>query len=249
MTGPPCPRSPWAARRTTTSCPGSIARTSWSASVRPRRVQSIPLEPGRHQADLHIDAQPAEVDASSGRRGADGDIEVAPPPARGNRAPGISGRSGAERHASQETLINADLRQQLLQELGTFEHDDSATVKPQKAILDLRRALSPHDIVVSDVGAHKIWVARLYQAYEPNTVIISNGFASMGIALPGAIAARSCTRSTRGRPVRGRWPLMNVQELETAVRLRAKVTVVVWRDDGYGLIHWKQRNEFGRRFG
>jgi acetolactate synthase-1/2/3 large subunit len=68
---------------------------------------------------------------------------------------------------------------------------------PQRAIVDLRRALGPSDIVVSDVGAHKVWVARLYQAYEPNTVIISNGFAAMGIAVPGAIAAKSSTRIER----------------------------------------------------
>ncbi len=201
---------------------------------------------------LHIDTQPAEVDASY-RPSVEliGDIEGSLRRLLEAVEPqGISGRSGAMRHASQGTLIDADLRQHLLQELGTFEHDDSATVKPQKAILDLRRALGSHDIVVSDVGAHKIWVARLYQAYEPNTVIISNGFASMGIALPGAIAAALVHPDRRVVALCGDGGLlMNVQELETAVRLRARVTVVVWRDDGYGLIDWKQRNEFGRRFG
>ena len=108
----------------------------------------------------------------------------------------------------------------------------------------------PEDVVVSDVGAHKVWVARLYQAYEPNTVIISNGFASMGIALPGAIAAALVHPDRRVVALCGDGGfLMNVQELETAVRLGVKVTVVVWRDDGYGLIDWKQRNEFGRPFG
>jgi len=102
---------------------------------------------------------------------------------------GISGRSADERHASREILVHADLRARLLEDLRAVEDDDAPRVKPQKAILELRRALAPEDIVVSDVGAHKIWVARLYQAYEPNTVIISNGFASMGIAVPGAIAA------------------------------------------------------------
>ena len=110
--------------------------------------------------------------------------------------------------------------------------------------------LAPDDIVVSDVGAHKIWVARLYQAYEPNTVIISNGFASMGIALPGAIAAALVHPDRHVVALCGDGGLlMNVQELETAVRLGVRVTVVVWRDDGYGLIDWKQRNEFGRPFG
>ena len=81
-------------------------------------------------------------------------------------------------------------------------------------------------------------------------MIISNGFAAMGIALPGAIAAALVHPDRRIVALCGDGGLlMNVQELETAVRLRAKVTVVVWRDDGYGLIDWKQRNEFGRPFG
>jgi len=201
---------------------------------------------------VHIDTQPAEVDASYRPEveligDIDGSLrrllEVVEPK-------GISGRSAEERHASREILVHADLRARLLEDLRAVEDDDAPRVKPQKAILELRRALAPDDIVVSDVGAHKIWVARLFQAYEPNTVIISNGFASMGIALPGAIAASLVHPDRRVVALCGDGGfLMNVQELETAVRLRSKVTVVVWRDDGYGLIDWKQRNEFGRPFG
>jgi acetolactate synthase I/II/III large subunit len=201
---------------------------------------------------VHIDTQPSEVDASY-RPEVEliGDIDgtlrrllaVVEPK-------GIAGRSASERHLSREILVHADLRSHLLEDLRAWEHDDSPLVKPQKAILELRRAMAPEDVLVSDVGAHKIWVARLFQAYEPNTVIISNGFAAMGIALPGAIAAALVHPDRRIVALCGDGGLlMNVQELETAVRLRAKVTVVVWRDDGYGLIDWKQRNEFGRPFG
>ena len=103
---------------------------------------------------------------------------------------------------------------------------------------------------MSDVGAHKVWVARLYQAYEPNTVIISNGFAAMGIAIPGAIAAKLVHPDRKVVALCGDGGfLMNSQELETAKRVGADICVVVWRDDGYGLIDWKQRNEFGRPFG
>ena len=103
---------------------------------------------------------------------------------------------------------------------------------------------------MSDVGAHKVWVARLYQAYEPNTVIISNGFAAMGISVPGAIAAKLVHPDRRVVALCGDGGfLMNSQELETAKRIGANICVVVWRDDGYGLIDWKQRNEFGRPFG
>ena len=104
--------------------------------------------------------------------------------------------------------------------------------------------------MVCDVGAHKVWTARLYQAYEPNTVIISNGFAAMGIAVPGAIAAALVHPDRKVVALTGDGAfLMNSQELETAKRIGARITVVVWRDDGYGLIDWKQRNEFGRPFG
>jgi acetolactate synthase-1/2/3 large subunit len=201
---------------------------------------------------IHIDTQPAEVDAFY-RPTVEliGDIdgtlrrllvEVLPH--------GIGGRDAAARHAARETLVHQDLRTALLKDLGAYEADDGFPIKPQKAIADLRRALGPEDIVVSDVGAHKIWVARLYQTYEPNTVIISNGFAAMGISLPGAIAAKLVHPDRRVVALCGDGGfLMNSQELETARRIGANVTVVVWRDDGYGLIDWKQRQEFGRPFG
>ncbi|MEA2675730.1 MAG: acetolactate synthase large subunit, partial [Chloroflexota bacterium] len=149
-----------------------------------------------------------------------------------------------------EILVNADLRTELLSDLAVCTNDAGYPIKPQRAIYELRRALGPEDIVVSDVGAHKIWVARLYQAYEPNTVIISNGFASMGIGLPGAIAAKLVHPDRKVVALCGDGGfLMNAQELETAKRIGAGIVVVIWRDNGYGLIDWKQRNAFGRPYG
>ncbi|MHB8399880.1 MAG: acetolactate synthase large subunit [Candidatus Limnocylindrales bacterium] len=163
---------------------------------------------------------------------------------------GVGGRDATARHASRQILVNADLRTDLLADLHAYEADDGWPIRPQRAIADLRAALGPSDIVVSDVGAHKIWVARLFQAYEPNTVIISNGFAAMGIAVPGAIAAKLVHPDRKVVALCGDGGfLMNSQELETAKRIGANITVVVWRDDGYGLIDWKQRNEFGQPFG
>jgi len=163
---------------------------------------------------------------------------------------GIGGRDASARHATRETLVHQDLRTALLADLQAGEADEGWPIKPQRALFDLRRALGPKDIVVSDVGAHKIWVARLYQAYEPNTVIISNGFAAMGISVPGAIAAALVHPDRKVVALCGDGGfLMNSQELETATRVGANITVVVWRDDGYGLIDWKQRNEFGKPFG
>ena len=201
---------------------------------------------------IHIDTQPAEIDAAY-RPAVElvGDIGGSLRRLLNAVLPrGISGRDAAERHESQEVIVHADLRTDLLRELETHASADGWPITPQRAISDLRRALAPEDIVVSDVGAHKVWVARLYQAYEPNTVIISNGFAAMGIAIPGAIAAALVHPERKVVALCGDGGfLMNSQELETATRLGADITVVIWRDDGYGLIDWKQRNEFGRPFG
>jgi acetolactate synthase-1/2/3 large subunit len=209
-------------------------------------------DPDGSKRIIHIDTQPAEIDAAyQPEVELIGDIDgtlrrlltvVLPR--------GVGGRDAGERHESREILVHADLRMQLLEELSTNESNDAWPITPQRAIADLRRALEPSDIVVSDVGAHKIWVARLYQTYEPNTVIISNGFAAMGISVPGAIAAKLVHPDRKVVALCGDGGfLMNSQELETARRIGADICVVVWRDDGYGLIDWKQRNEFGRPFG
>jgi Thiamine pyrophosphate-requiring enzymes [acetolactate synthase, pyruvate dehydrogenase (cytochrome), glyoxylate carboligase, phosphonopyruvate decarboxylase] len=201
---------------------------------------------------IHVDTQPAEIDAAyQPEVELIGDIDGTLRRLLAAVLPhGVGGRDAGERHESREGLVDLDLRTQLLAELGAHQANDAWPITPQRAIADLRRALGPSDIVVSDVGAHKVWVARLYQAYEPNTVIISNGFAAMGIAVPGAIAAKLVHPDRKVVALCGDGGfLMNSQELETARRIGANICVVVWRDDGYGLIDWKQRNEFGRPFG
>jgi acetolactate synthase-1/2/3 large subunit len=200
---------------------------------------------------LHIDTQPSEVDAGY-RPEIElvGDIGGALERLLEAALPGgVGGHTATQRHETRETLVHADLRTSLLADLTACVTDQGYPIKPQRAIYELRRALGPDDIVVSDVGAHKVWVARLYQAYEPNTVVISNGFAAMGISLPGAIAAKLVHPERKVVALCGDGGfLMNAQELETAKRIGAAVVVVVWRDDGYGLIDWKQRNEFGRPY-
>jgi acetolactate synthase-1/2/3 large subunit len=112
---------------------------------------------------------------------------------------------------------------------------------------DVRRVLGPEDVLLSDVGAHKMWIARYYHCHEPNTCLIPNGFCSMGFALPGAIAAARALPGRRVLAVCGDAGfLMNVQEMETAVRLGTKLVAMVWEDGAYGLIAWKQQNQFGR---
>ena len=102
------------------------------------------------------------------------------------------------------------------------------------------------DIVISDVGAHKMWMARLFPCLRPNTCIISNGFASMGMAVPGAVAAKLVHPDRRVVAVTGDGGfLMNSQELETAVRMETPFVVLVFNDQGFGLIRWKQMLRFG----
>ena len=127
---------------------------------------------------------------------------------------------------------------------------DEFPLLPQRIIGDLETVLAPDDLVISDVGAHKLWVAKRFRARRPNTVIISNGFAAMGIGLPGAIAAKLARPERRVVVVTGDGGfLMNVQELETATRLGLAFAVLIFRDDGYGVIRWKQERQFGRTAG
>jgi acetolactate synthase-1/2/3 large subunit len=105
--------------------------------------------------------------------------------------------------------------------------------------------MGPSDILLSDVGAHKMWIARYYQCDEPNTCLISNGFCSMGFALPGAIAAKMIHPDRRVLAVCGdAGVLMNIQDFETAVRYKSNIVCLIWEDRAYGLIEWKQENQF-----
>jgi acetolactate synthase-1/2/3 large subunit len=131
-------------------------------------------------------------------------------------------------------------------EQKTYETDDSFPMKPQRILNDIRKVLDRSDILISDVGAHKMWIARLYNSYEPNTCIISNGFASMGIGVPGAVAAKLLNPGKRILTVTGDGGfMMNSQELETAVRLGLSFVVLIFNDSGYGLIRWRQMDQFG----
>ena len=127
-------------------------------------------------------------------------------------------------------------------------HSDAFPMKPQRIVADIRKALSdPEDILISDVGAHKMWIGRLYGCYKPETCIISNGFASMGIGVPGAVAAKLVYPERRVLVATGDGGfMMNSQELETAVRLGVNFVVVIFHDSEYGLIKWKEEEQYGR---
>jgi acetolactate synthase-1/2/3 large subunit len=141
----------------------------------------------------------------------------------------------------------ANVRKNALNELEHFKEDTSFPLKPQKIIADLRSVLKEEDIVISDVGAHKMWMARMYHTYQPNTCLISNGLASMGIAVPGAIGAKIVHPDRTVVAVCGDGSFqMTGAELETAKRLNLPIIILLWRDDGYGLIEWHQLKKFNR---
>jgi acetolactate synthase-1/2/3 large subunit len=137
--------------------------------------------------------------------------------------------------------------------LGRFEaakDDDQFPMQPPRALWEIRQALRRDDILISDVGLHKLWIGRMFPAYEPNTVLIANGLAGMGFAVPAAIAAKLMHPDRAVVAVNGDGGfLMNCQELETAMRLKTPFVSVVWENRQYGSIVWKQDKKFGRHFG
>ena len=138
-------------------------------------------------------------------------------------------------------------RKQIGDELALYKNDSTADlIKPQKVLWDVREVMGPDDILLSDVGAHKMWIARHYHCHEPNTCLIPNGFCSMGFALPGAISAAMVYPDRNILAICGDAGfLMNVQEMETARRLGVNTNVMIWEDKEYGLIAWKQQTHFG----
>lgn len=138
-------------------------------------------------------------------------------------------------------------RREMKEELEQHAEDQTeGLIRPQKVLWDVRQVMGRDDILLSDVGAHKMWIARHYQCHEPNTCLIPNGFCSMGFALPGAIAAQMVFPEKNILAICGDAGfLMNVQEMETATRMKSNIVVMIWEDKSYGLIAWKQNTQFG----
>lgn len=192
--------------------------------------------PKREKKIVHIDMTPAEVDAHYiVGVGVVGDIS-------------ISLKEIADKATPNEADYSKALRESILREGEAYRDDKSFPPKPQKVLDDLRDVMGEDDIVVSDVGAHKLWVARVYPCYKPNTCIISNGFATMGIGLPGAIGAKLLYPERKVITVTGDGGfLMNAQELETAVRENIPIVSLIFHDKSYSLIEIKQQIQFGRK--
>jgi acetolactate synthase I/II/III large subunit len=186
---------------------------------------------------IHLHRFPAVVDANYAVTvEAEGDICAA----LDALAAAVSPKSGL-------AAVDLKIRGLINSELERGRRDDSYPVKPQRLVAEIRAALGREDIVLADTGAVKMWLARLYPTYCPNTCLISNGLATMGFALPGALGVKLACPQRRVLAVMGDGSfLMNSQEIETALREKIPFVILVWVDGGYGLIRWKMELELKR---
>jgi acetolactate synthase I/II/III large subunit len=157
--------------------------------------------------------------------------------------------AGSSHRPSEERLLDCELHRMVMGAFEAGREDQSFPLRPARVLWEIREVLGREDILVSDVGLHKLWIGRMFPAHEPNTVLIANGLAGMGFALPAAIAAKLVHPEGNVIAVSGDAGfLMNSQELETAVRLGTAVVNVIWENGEFGSIRWKQDKKFGRHF-
>jgi len=196
----------------------------------------VRINPGADKRILHLSRFPAEVDAHY-------DVEVGVQADIGRT---LDALAAATRRRFEPRASGEKIRRLLAGELARGGADDSFPLKPQRVVSDIRAALGRSDIVLADTGAVKMWMARLYPTYQPNTCLISNGLSTMAFALPGAIGAKLAVPGRRVLAAVGDGAfLMNSQEIETALRERIPLTTLIWQDDAYGLIKWKMDLELG----
>ncbi|WP_089330235.1 acetolactate synthase large subunit [Actinomadura meyerae] len=196
----------------------------------------VKVNPAADKKIIHIHQFPAEVDDHY-------PVEV-----------GVQGDISRSLHALADSVhrrfdlpsTGRRIREMLREELAEGATEDGHPLSPRRVVADIRAAMGREDIVLADTGAVKMWMARMYPTYEPNTLLVSNGLSSMGFAVPGAIAAKLARPDRRVLAATGDGAfLMNSQELETAVRENIPITVLIWDDSAYGLIGWKMDLELG----
>jgi len=188
---------------------------------------------------IHLDFEPAEVYEKYNAIELIGDIA--------NGIEAIYARLKSKKYSD----WFAETRTRIVDSVKSYHAEDSNEhFNAPNVISAMREVLPDNALLISDVGSHKMWIARNYPTYIPNGCIISNGMASMGIALPGLIAGYMVDKK---RPVLAMMgdggALMNIQELETAVRLGVKGVIIILNDNNYGLIEWKQKMNEGKSFG
>jgi len=198
----------------------------------------VRINPAGDKRVIHVHRFPAEVDAHySVDVGIVGDISAS--------LDALTTAMSDHRY-EQTSAPGVEL---LAEEFARGQADGRYPLAPQRIVADIRAALGRTDIVLVDTGAAKMWMARLYPTYEANTCLISNGLSTMAFALPGALGVKLARPDAKVLACMGDGAfLMNSQEIETAVRERIPLVVLVWEDNGYGLIEWKMDMELGAHY-
>jgi acetolactate synthase I/II/III large subunit len=202
----------------------------------------VRINPQADKKIVHIHRFPAEVDAHySVAVGIIGDISTSLN-ALADALRGIE----ADRFDGDRDVPGSGL---LAEEFARGQQDSRYPLAPARVVADTRAAMGRDDVVLVDTGATKMWMARLYPTYRRNTCLISNGLSTMGFALPGALGVKLARPESKVLAVVGDGAfLMNSQEIETAVRERIPLVVLIWEDGGYGLIEWKMDLELGAHY-
>ncbi|MDL4817883.1 acetolactate synthase large subunit [Actinomadura opuntiae] len=196
----------------------------------------VKINPNADKKIIHIHQSPAEVDDHYPVTvGIQGDISRT-----------LRALAGSVHRRWDVGGTGEKIRRMMRDELAEGATEDGFPLSPRRIVADVRAAMGRSDIVLADTGAVKMWMARMYPTYEPNTLLVSNGLSSMGFAVPGAIAAKLAHPDRRVLAATGDGAfLMNSQELETAVRENVPITVLIWDDSAYGLIEWKMDFDIG----
>ncbi|ORW29878.1 acetolactate synthase [Mycobacterium paraense] len=199
----------------------------------------VRINPQADKRIIHVHRFPAEVDAHySVDVGIIGDISDS----LNALTDALAGHSFAHADDVPGSGLLAD-------EFARGQQDSRYPLAPARVVADTREALGRSDVVLVDTGATKMWMARLYPTYERNTCLISNGLSTMSFALPGALGVKLARPEAKVLAVAGDGAfLMNSQEIETAVRERIPLVVLIWEDNGYGLIEWKMDLELGAHY-
>jgi acetolactate synthase-1/2/3 large subunit len=197
----------------------------------------VKINPNGDKKIIHIHRSPAEVDDHY-------PVEVG---IQGDISHTLRALGDAVHRRFDQGDTGERIRRMVREELEQGRAEDRFPLSPRRIVTDIRAAMGRDDIVLADTGAVKMWMARMYPTYEPNTLLVSNGLSSMGFSVPGAIAAKLAHPERRVLAATGDGAfLMNSQELETAVRERIPITVLIWEDGAYGLIEWKMDLDMGR---
>jgi acetolactate synthase I/II/III large subunit len=196
----------------------------------------VRINPEADKKIIHLHRFPAEVDMHySVDVGIIGDISAS--------LNALTDGLGGHRFVGAASVPGRGL---LSEEFARGQQDSRFPLAPQRVVADTRKALGRSDIVLVDTGATKMWMARLYPTYKRNTCLVSNGLSTMGFALPGALGVKLARPESKVLAVVGDGAfMMNSQEIETAIRERIPLVVLIWEDGGYGLIEWKMDLELG----